>query len=206
MALPHVEPAEGLLALFAGGIDLDAEPAAIELALELIQRFQRRRAQLQLQIAPLLTASAKADYIGEIGETEKEAFLGGALAVLFPIDWPEPFGLVMIEAMACGTPVIAFKRGSVPEIIDHGVTGFVVETVEEAVEAAKEAASLDRGQIRKAFERRFTAEVMAMGYEQAYQDVLDLPREVRLPSHGTLAKREEPAEISGPSPLSGAAA
>ena len=164
------------------------------------------RGYFKEQIAPLLTASAKADYIGEIGETEKEAFLGGALAVLFPIDWPEPFGLVMIEAMACGTPVIAFKRGSVPEIIDHGVTGFVVETVEEAVEAAKEAASLDRGQIRKAFERRFTAEVMAMGYEQAYQDVLDLPREVALPSLGTLAKRAEPAENSGPSPLPGAAA
>jgi hypothetical protein len=94
----------------------------------------------------------------------------------------------------------------VPEIIDHGVTGFIVETMEEAVEAAKEAASLDRGQIREAFERRFTAEVMAMEYEQAYQDVLDLPRGVTLPSLGALAKRAEPTDISGPSSLPGAAA
>jgi glycosyltransferase involved in cell wall biosynthesis len=158
------------------------------------------------QVAPLLKASAKTDYIGEIGETEKEAFLGRALAVLFPIDWPEPFGLVMIEAMACGTPVVAFNRGSVPEIIDHGVTGFVVETMEEAVEAAKEAALLDRGQIREVFERRFAAEVMAMGYEQAYQAVLDLPRGVTLPSLEALAKKAEPPDIPGPSPLPGAAA
>jgi glycosyltransferase involved in cell wall biosynthesis len=164
------------------------------------------RGYFKEQIAPLLKASAKAEYIGEIGETAKEAFLGGALAVLFPIDWPEPFGLVMIEAMACGTPVIAFNRGSVPEILEHGVTGFIVETMEEAVEAANEAASLDRGPIREAFERRFTAEVMAMGYEQAYQAVLDLPRGVTLPSLGALARKAEPADISSSSPLPGAAA
>jgi glycosyltransferase involved in cell wall biosynthesis len=108
--------------------------------------------------------------------------LGGALAVLFPIDWPEPFGLVMIEAMACGTPVIAFNRGSVAEVIEHGVTGFIVGSVEEAAEAAKQAATLDRERIRATFERRFTAETMAMGYEAAYRAVLEMAQGIPLPS------------------------
>ena len=132
-------------------------------------------------IAPLLRSSNRAEYVGEIDETEKESFLGGALAVLFPIDWPEPFGLVMIEAMACGTPVIAFNRGSVSEVIEHGVTGFIVESVDEAVEAAKQAATLDRTRIRATFERRFTAETMAMGYEAAYQTLLEMNQGIPLP-------------------------
>jgi glycosyltransferase involved in cell wall biosynthesis len=131
-------------------------------------------------IAPMLEASPHADFVGEIGETEKSAFLGGATALLFPIDWPEPFGLVMIEAMACGTPVIAFNRGSVSEVIEHGVTGFIVETVEEAAEAAKQAGDLDRARIRAAFERRFSAEAMAMGYEAAYHSVLEMANGVAL--------------------------
>ena len=90
------------------------------------------------EIEPLLDHPL-VEFVGEIGDAEKAAFLGGALALLFPIDWPEPFGLVMIEAMACGTPVIAFRRGSVPEVIEHGVTGFVVDSVEEAVEAVRDA-------------------------------------------------------------------
>jgi glycosyltransferase involved in cell wall biosynthesis len=125
-------------------------------------------------ISPLLKTAPHAEYIGEIREAEKSAFLGGALALLFPIDWPEPFGLVMIEAMACGTPVIAFNRGSVREVIEHGVTGFIVDTVEEAVEAAKQVGRLDRARIRASFERRFTADAMAAGYEQAYRAVLDM--------------------------------
>jgi len=94
-------------------------------------------------VAPLLKSS-HVEFIGEIGEDAKSRFLGGARALLFPIDWPEPFGLVMVEAMACGTPVIAFRKGSVPEIIDHGVTGFIVDSMEEAVEAAARAAELSR--------------------------------------------------------------
>jgi glycosyltransferase involved in cell wall biosynthesis len=131
------------------------------------------RGYFKERIAPLLKSSNRAEYIGEIGETEKETFLGGALAVLFPIDWPEPFGLVMIEAMACGTPVIAFNRGSVSEVIEHGVTGFIVESVDEAVEAARQVAMLDRARIRATFERRFTAETMAVGYEAAYHTLLE---------------------------------
>ena len=139
------------------------------------------RGYFKERIAPLLRSSDRADYIGEIGETEKESFLGGALAVLFPIDWPEPFGLVMIEAMACGTPVIAFNRGSVAEVIEHGVTGFIVKSVDEAAEAVKQAATLDRARIRAAFERRFTAETMAMGYEAAYQTLLEMSQGISLP-------------------------
>jgi glycosyltransferase involved in cell wall biosynthesis len=164
------------------------------------------RGYFREQIAPLLKISTKAEYIGEIAEPEKEGFLGGALALLFPIDWPEPFGLVMIEAMACGTPVVAFNRGSVSEIIEQGVTGFIVETMEEAVEAAKQAVSLDRRRIRETFERRFTSEVMAIGYEQAYQAVLDLPRSVALPSLEALTKKVEGAESSSTGPLTDAAA
>jgi glycosyltransferase involved in cell wall biosynthesis len=139
------------------------------------------RGYFKEHIAPLLKSSVRAEYIGEIGETEKESFLGGALAVLFPIDWPEPFGLVMIEAMACGTPVIAFNRGSVAEVIEHGVTGFIVESVSEATEAAKQAITLDRALIRATFERRFTAETMAIGYEAAYQTLLEMNHGIPIP-------------------------
>lgn len=124
------------------------------------------------QIAPLLDRAPSATYIGEIAEHQKSAFLGNAVALIFPIDWPEPFGLVTIEAMACGTPVIAFDRGSVREIIEDGVTGFVVKNAEEAATAIGKAPDLDRAQIRRMFERRFSAEKMAAGYEMAYQSVL----------------------------------
>jgi len=164
-------------------------------------------------IGPALKNAAHADYIGEIGEAEKAAFLGGALALLFPIDWPEPFGLVMIEAMACGTPVIAFNRGSVREVIEDGVTGFIVETIEEAAAAVERVPSLDRARIRAAFERRFTAEVMAMGYEAAYQTVLDMAdgiRPMRLrPAHqnGALGARSaSQTELPAPGPISTEAA
>lgn len=110
-------------------------------------------------------------FVGEIDESEKTAFLGGALALLFPIDWPEPFGLAMIEAMACGTPVIAFSRGSVPEIIDHGVSGFIVTSVEEAIEHVAQAPYLDRRRCRAAFEQRFSATRMAINYCEVYEQV-----------------------------------
>ena len=112
------------------------------------------------------------EFIGEIGEREKGQFLGRALALLFPIDWPEPFGLVMIEAMANGTPVVAFRRGSVPEIIDTGVTGFIVDSVDEAVAAVPRSVALDRRTIRHRFEERFSAERMARDYVERYRDVL----------------------------------
>lgn len=107
--------------------------------------------------------------VGEVNERTKERFLADAAALLFPIDWPEPFGLVMIEAMACGTPVVAFRRGSVSEVIEHGVSGFIVDNEAEAVDAVKRIGTLDRRLVRKAFESRFTAAQMVSGYLKCYQ-------------------------------------
>ncbi len=113
------------------------------------------------------------DFIGEIADAEKSAFLSGALGLLAPIDWPEPFGLVMIEAMACGTPVIAFNRGSVPEIIEDGVTGFIAEDVEGAIAAVGRLRHLSRTDVRRQFEKRFTADRMAEDYLKLYRDLLN---------------------------------
>jgi glycosyltransferase involved in cell wall biosynthesis len=107
--------------------------------------------------------------IGEVNDNAKQDFLADAAALLFPIDWPEPFGLVMIEAMACGTPVIAFRRGSVPEVIDHGVTGFIVDGEAEAIEAVRRVDKLDRHQVRARFEQRFTVRQMAQQYSRCYE-------------------------------------
>jgi glycosyltransferase involved in cell wall biosynthesis len=112
------------------------------------------------------------EFIGEISDDEKGAFLGDAMALLFPIDWPEPFGLVMIEAMANGTPVIAFRRGAVPEIVENGVTGFIVDDIGGAVAAIPLAKALDRSMIRRRFEERFTVERMARNYLDLYGEVL----------------------------------
>ena len=112
------------------------------------------------------------EFVGEIGDEEKSCFLGNAVALLFPIDWPEPFGLVMIEAMACGTPIIAWRSGSVPEVMQDGITGFIVDSEDEAVAAIGKLGSLDRQRIRRVFEQRFTAEVMASSYLQVYRRLL----------------------------------
>jgi glycosyltransferase involved in cell wall biosynthesis len=126
------------------------------------------RSYFESEISDLLVNS-DVEFVGEIGENDKTEFLGKAAALLFPIDWPEPFGLVMIEAMSCGTPVIAFRGGSVAEIIDDGVTGFVVESVEEAVEAWKKIPSLDRKGVHRRFLERFTSRRMCEGYLKAYE-------------------------------------
>lgn len=119
------------------------------------------------RIRPLIDGSL-VRYVGEIGEHEKSAFLGDAIALLFLIDWPEPFGLAMIEAMACGTPVIAWRCGSVPEVLEHGVTGYVVDHPEQAVSCARAAAALDRRRCREAFLQRFSVERMARDYGALY--------------------------------------
>jgi glycosyltransferase involved in cell wall biosynthesis len=111
--------------------------------------------------------------IGEVNDASKQPFLAQASALLFPIDWPEPFGLVMIEAMACGTPVIAYRSGSVPEVIDDGLTGFIVESEQEAVEAVTKLAQLDRRKVRERFEERFSARRMARAYESQYRQLVD---------------------------------
>lgn len=121
-------------------------------------------------IVPLLSDPA-IEFVGEIAESEKSEFMGKAKALLFPVDWPEPFGLVMIEAMACGTPVIAFRCGSVPEIIEHGLTGFIVDDVEGAISATRRIGTLDRRAVRRGFERRFTVNHMALQYLKLYTKI-----------------------------------
>jgi glycosyltransferase involved in cell wall biosynthesis len=126
------------------------------------------------------------EYIGEISDREKSDFLSGAIALLVTIDWPEPFGLVMIESMACGTPVIAFNRGSVPEVVEDDLTGFIVEDEISAVAAVSRVSQLDRHKVRTRFEQRFTARRMALDYMSAYRRI----REVQEP-HLKLVKGSE---------------
>jgi len=123
------------------------------------------------RIEPLLS-QPHVEFLGEIAEEQKAEFLGNAAGLLFPIAWREPFGLVMIEAMACGTPVIAFPGGSVPEVVEDGVTGFIVETEEQAAAAARRLQSLERARIRHVFEERFTARRMAEDYIKIYRGLI----------------------------------
>jgi glycosyltransferase involved in cell wall biosynthesis len=125
------------------------------------------KAYFEREIEPLL-AHANVEFVGEINDAQKPAFLGNARALLFPIDWPEPFGLVMIEAMACGTPVVAWNCGSVPEVIDEHITGRIVDNEDDAVAATREVIGYDRRAVRATFERRFTARAMADRYVQLY--------------------------------------
>jgi glycosyltransferase involved in cell wall biosynthesis len=127
------------------------------------------------RIRPLIDGR-HVELIGEIGDADKSEFLSGAIALLLPIEWPEPFGLVMIEAMACGTPVIAFNHGSVPEILEEGLTGCIVENEAAAVAAIERAARLPRGPIRQRFEQRFTARRMAEDYLRVYDELAEQPR------------------------------
>jgi len=144
------------------------------------------RAYFETVIRPLLD-DPLIEFVGEIGADRKPEFLANALALLFPVRWPEPFGLVMIEAMACGTPVIGWERGSVAEVIERGLTGFTVRSDREALEAIGQVARLDRRAVRAAFERRYTARHMAEAYVDVYERVLAAPRSVRRGSHGTRA-------------------
>lgn len=132
---------------------------------------KKDQAFYEKEVEPLFAVS-KVDFIGEISEAEKGPFLSAAIALIFPICWLEPFGLVMIEAMACGCPVIAFRIGSVSEIVEDGVTGFVVDTEEEAVEALQHIRGLDRTRIRQRFEERFTSTIMAKKYVDIYERIL----------------------------------
>jgi glycosyltransferase involved in cell wall biosynthesis len=130
------------------------------------------RAYFQEVVQPLLHQHPSVDYIGEVGGEAKNTFLGEAYALLFPIDWPEPFGLVMIEALACGTPAIAYPRGSVPEVLENGVTGWIVEGIEEAVQAVGRVPALSRARCRQVFEHRFSATRMAQDYLRLYTQLL----------------------------------
>jgi glycosyltransferase involved in cell wall biosynthesis len=125
-------------------------------------------------VEPLL-AHPLVEHVGEVNEAQKDRFLGGAAALLFPIDWPEPFGLVMIEALACGTPVVAFRRGSAPEVIEDGVTGLIVEGIDEAVAAVERLPTISRVRCREVFEERFSAARMARDYLAVYHQLVAGP-------------------------------
>ncbi|WP_298158329.1 glycosyltransferase family 4 protein [Brevundimonas sp.] len=171
--------AKGYLA-FLGRISPEKRPdRAIEIATRLGRPLKMAakvdaadKIYFETKIKPLIDGNPLIEFIGEIGDHQKSEFLGGAEALLFPIDWPEPFGLVMIEAMACGTPVVAFRCGSTTEVIEDGATGFLVDTLEQAVAAADRAALLDREAVRARFELRFSATAMARRYLDVYGDLL----------------------------------
>lgn len=175
--LPFTPHPRGDYVAFLGRISPEKRPdRAIEIAaragvnLKMAAKVDRVDKQYWDEVIwPMIQANPHVEFIGEIDHQQKADFLGNARALLFPIDWPEPFGLVMIEAIACGTPVIAFRCGSVPEVIDDGVSGFVVETVDEAVAALERIGDLDRARVRRTFETRFTAERMARDYLSIYR-------------------------------------
>jgi glycosyltransferase involved in cell wall biosynthesis len=174
--LPYSAAGKGGYLAFLGRISPEKRPdRAIEIAvraglpLVIAAKIDKvDRDYWHEKIEPMVRANRNVEYIGEIDEQQKAEFLGNAGALLFPIDWPEPFGLVMIEAMACGTPVLAFRNGSVPEIIDPGVTGMVVDTIDEAVGAIPALVALDRKKVRERFDARFTCERMATDYVSLY--------------------------------------
>jgi glycosyltransferase involved in cell wall biosynthesis len=178
--LLRFHPGRGRYLAFLGRISPEKRPdRAIELArraglpLKMAAKVDRAdRDYFDAKIRPLLHGDCAVEFVGEIGEAEKDDFLGNAAALLFPIDWPEPFGLVMIEAMACGTPVLAWRRGSVPEIIDDGVNGFVVDDMAGAEAALEHLESLDRRRCRAAFEARFSDARMARDYVDVYRKAI----------------------------------
>jgi glycosyltransferase involved in cell wall biosynthesis len=186
--LSHGDGGGGYLA-FLGRISPEKAPdAAIRIAakagmkLKIAAKVDRVDEEyFKTTIEPLLGHGA-VEFIGEIREDQKQEFLGNAAALLFPIAWREPFGLVMIEAMACGTPVIAFENGSVPEVLEEGVTGFIVQSEEQAAEAVKRIGMLNRERIRAEFDRRFTAHRMAQNYLKLYARLAKAKRESTLPA------------------------
>ena len=178
----HEDAGAGGYLAFLGRICPDKGPVeAIEIARQSGMKLKIAakvdpvdRAYFEEVIQPLLDKSPHVEFIGEIDDSRKQEFLGNARALLFPIRWPEPFGLVMIEAMACGTPVVAFRSGSVPEVLEDGLTGFVVETIEEAVQAVARLDGLFRPSIRSRFEERFSARAMAREYSRIYRRLIQL--------------------------------
>ena len=197
--LYKLQPKPGSYLAFLGRISPEKR---VDRAIEIAQRLDMplkiaakigkpEQEYYEQEIKPLL-ADPRIEFVGEIGEAEKQEFLGNAAAMLFPVEWPEPFGLVMIEAMACGTPVIAFRRGAVPEIIQDGVSGFVVDSVEEAVAATPRAIEIPRAACRAYFEARFLAERMARDYVTVFESLCEVERDSRWLS----ARRAAGAEIT----------
>jgi glycosyltransferase involved in cell wall biosynthesis len=189
------DPAGGYLA-FLGRISPDKGPAeAIEIArragmpLKMAAKIDKGdQAYWENVLEPMIGRSPWVEFVGEIDQDAKPEFLGNATALLFPIDWPEPFGLVMIEAMACGTPVIGFSCGSVPEILEDGISGFIAKNVDEAVEAVRRIDMVDRSGVRRAFDRRFSARRMAADYLTLYRDLAQEPILVPEPATPPLSR------------------
>jgi glycosyltransferase involved in cell wall biosynthesis len=186
---------EGEYLAFLGRISPEK---GLERAIEIAQRtgiqlkiaakiYEEDRTYFEHDIQPLLKESAAfVQFVGEVGGKAKDEFLGKAKALLFPVDWPEPFGLVMIEAMACGTPVIGWRNGSVPEVIRHGVNGFVVSSVDEAIECVNQLSNIRRDACRETFETAFQVERMTAGYLSIYENVIR-----------TMSKSTEPGSKTG---------
>lgn len=174
-------PAEGYLT-FVGRISPEKRiDRAIDIAIKAGIPFKfaakvdkSDKEYFETQIKPLMEHPL-VEFLGEIGDNEKQELLGHALGLIYPIDWPEPFGLAMIEAMACGTPVIAWRNGSVPEVVDHNVTGFVVDSIDEAVDAVHKLPQLSRETCRKTFEERFSSRRMAEDYLEIYKLISSIP-------------------------------
>jgi glycosyltransferase involved in cell wall biosynthesis len=192
LLVPNYEPRGGYVA-FLGRISPEKRPdraiaiaSALGLTLKIAAKVDKAdEAYFREEIAPLLNRPG-VEYVGEINDRDKQKFLGDALALLFPIDWPEPFGLVMIEAMACGTPVLGFRCGSVPEIIDDRLTGRVVVTIDEAIRALPEVIRLDRRAVRQRFEERFSARRMAGEYLDVYRSASQSTKPLPDPSESEL--------------------
>jgi len=165
--------------VFLGRISPEKRPdLAIEIAgraglpLKIAAKVDKADREYFEEVVRPLLSQPHVEFLGEVGEEDKGKLLGGACALLFPIDWPEPFGMVMIEAMACGTPIIAFRRGSVPEVMKDRRTGFICDSVDEAVAAVGRLSEVSRQEVRKVFEERFTAERMARDYVAIYERLL----------------------------------
>jgi glycosyltransferase involved in cell wall biosynthesis len=197
----HLGTGEGKYMLFLGRICPEKRPdRAIEIA---------KQAKIPLKIAakvdpadtiyyaeeikPLLENNEYVEYIGEINDIQKQEIIGNALALIHPVEFPEPFGIAMIEAMACGTPVVGFRTGSIPEVIDEGLTGYVVDNIPDAVKAIQKVGNLSRKQIREVFERRFTSSRMASDYLDVYQRLIDQKQSTKM-----VGIEHEPAFMSVP--------
>src|SRR5436190_2117403 len=197
---PTYRPSDNYVA-FLGRISPEKRPdrairiaRALEIPLKIAAKVDKvDEVYFREKIVPLLNQPG-VEFIGEIDERAKSDFLGNARTLLFPVDWPEPFGLSMIEAMACGTPVLAFQCGSVPEIVDPGVTGFIVDTVDEAIRTLPAVLALDRRAIRQRFEQRFSVARMAKDYVHVYRSLLKRPL---LPEHESAMARLQPEMEKG---------